>query len=119
MLEQPPGKAAHLPLGAGVRAGAEDDPQAELLRDAAVLGDVGAVLPVELALARLVLVPEEVGADRVEAHRLGHLQAVAPVLLGDARGMDLAAADDEGLVVEEEGGLADGEGVGGLGGTAV
>jgi hypothetical protein len=58
-----------------------------------------------------VKVPEEVSAHRVEAHGFGHAEAMPPVLAGDARGVDLAAADDEGLAIEKEGVGADGEGV--------
>ena len=38
--------------------------------------------PVELARLRLVQVPEQVGADRVQAHGPGHLQAMPPVFPG-------------------------------------
>src|SRR5947199_4673239 len=47
-------------------------------------------------------VPENVGADGVKAHRMGHTQAVLPILTRDSRVMHLAAANDEGLAVEQE-----------------
>ena len=95
VLEEPPGEAAHFPFGAGVGTGAEDNPESFFLGDAAELGDVGLAGEVEFAGLGFLHVPEHVGADRVEPHGAGHLEAVAPVFLGDARGVDFAAADLE------------------------
>ena len=96
------GIAAELPLRADVGAGAQDDVEALLLRFADELGDVVVAGEVVDAGVRLVHVPEDVGGDGVQAHRLGHAQAVAPVGARDARVMHLAGDDLEGLAVERE-----------------
>ena len=111
VFQEPPRGAAHFPLGAGVRAGPEQHPQAFLLREPAELRDVRLAAPVELAFARLVHVPEQIGANRVQPHRLAHFQAMRPILAGHARGVDLAAADLQALAAEQEIRIADGEGV--------
>ena len=53
--------------------------------------------------------PEGARAD--QAHRRGHLQTMPPILRGNTRRVDFAAADLEALTVEEEIIRADGEGV--------
>ena len=111
VFQQPPRRAAHFPFGAGIRAGPQDHPQALLLRDAAKLRVVRLAGPDVFAGPRLVQIPEQIGADGVQAHRLGHLQTVAPVFLRHARGVDFAAADLEPLAVEQKIIRADGEGV--------
>ena len=53
--------------------------------------NVVAAFPVERALGRLELVPENVDADGVEAHRPGFFDAVFPELIGYAGEMDFPA----------------------------
>ena len=89
----------------------QDHPQALLLRDAAELSRVGLAAPVELTRLRLVQIPEQIRADRVQAHRLGHLQPVTPVFHRHTRRVNFAAADLQALAVEEKIIRADGEGV--------
>ena len=96
--------AAEVPLGADVRARAAAAPTAprpatspDEARDVAVAGR-----EVEHALGGLVVVPEDVGRDRVAAHRLRHADAMAPVLRRDARRVHLAGDHLERLAVEQE-----------------
>ena len=102
ILEQPPRRTAHLPFGAGIRAGPENDPQPFFLGNLAKLGVVRLAGPDELAGLRLVQIPEQVGADRIEAHGLGEAEPLAPVFLGHAGGVDFAAADLEALAIQQE-----------------
>ncbi len=111
VLEHPPRRAAHFPFGAGIRAGPEDDPQALLLRDAAEFRVVRLAAPIKFSRPRLVQIPEEIRADGVQAHGFCHLQTLAPIRLGHARGVDFAAADLDFFSVEEKIIRADGEGV--------
>jgi hypothetical protein len=71
LLEEPCGIAAELPLRADVRAGAEDNVEAFLLCFAEELGDVALAGEVVDAGLGLMLVPEGVGGDGVQAHGLG------------------------------------------------
>jgi hypothetical protein len=100
--EQPPRQPAEIPFRADVRTGPEQHVEAFGLRGADVLGDIEIAAEIELALLRLVQVPEDVGAEGVEAHGAHFAHAVAPVGAGNARVMHLAGADQEGLAVEEE-----------------
>ena len=112
IFEEPRGKAAEFPLGAGVGAGTEDDVEAFLLGFADELGDVEVAGEVVDAGARLVGVPEDVGGDGVEAHGFGHAETVAPVGAGNAGVVHFAGDDAEGLAVEEELAVGGAEGVG-------
>jgi len=114
LLQQPPWQAAHFPFGARIRAGTQDDPQAFLLRELAEFGGVALALPVEAAFAPLVVVPEQIGADCVQAHGLDGFQAVLPVLARHAGEVHFAAADLQALAVQQEVGIADGEARGSL-----
>ena len=111
IFEEPGGKAAEFPLGAGVGAGAEDDVEAFLLGFADELGDVEVAGEVVDAGARLVGVPEDVGGDGVQAHGFRHAQAVAPVFARDAGVVHFAGDDAEGFAVEEELAIGGAEGV--------
>ena len=102
LVEQPPRKAAELPFGACVRARTKENPHALLLRDAAELGDILLAGEIVLSALHLVVVPEHVRADGVEAHRLAHLDAVTPVRARHAGEMELAAADLERLTVQQK-----------------
>ena len=114
-FEHPPRRAAHFPFGASIRAGAEDDPQTFLLRDAAKFRVIRLAAPDEFARLRFVHAPEQISADRIQPHRLGHLQPVTPIFLGHARRVDFAAADLEALAVEQKVIRADGESMFGAG----
>lgn len=105
------GRPAHVPFGAYVRAGAENDPQALFLAHFHEFGHVGEVLPVDLVGMRLDLVPEQVDADRVESHCFGHLEPVAPVFAGNAVEVQFSAAQDSLFAVDQETGFRDLEGV--------
>ena len=103
-------QSAKIPLGADIRAGAEEHPHPLVLRDADEARDVAvARREVEAALGLLVVIPEDVRRDGVEAHRLRHLDAVPPVLRRNARRVHLAGADLERLAVEEEVGGREGK----------
>ena len=100
--EEPGGQAAEIPLGAGVRAGAEDDIKAFLLGGADEGGDVVLAGEVVVPGRRLMDVPEDIGGDGVEAHGLRHLEAGVPVLAGDAGVVEFAGEDLIGVAVESE-----------------
>ena len=54
--------------------------RSELWRRACALGEVAAAAPVELALQRLVEIPEDVHLHHVQVVRLGLLEPAAPHL---------------------------------------
>jgi len=64
------------------------------------LANVVVVIPVELALSRLDLVPEDVDADGIQSHRPGFFDAIFPELERDAGGMNFAGDDFNGLAVD-------------------
>ena len=110
VAEQPGGKAAVVPFGADVGAGAHDRVQAffgngaqEPVKVEAAVGDPG--------IGRGgVLIPGHVGLDGVEAHLAGLDDAIAPRVRMDAEVVQSAGEDAVRLTVEEEVSLADGEG---------
>ena len=89
VFQQPPGQAAAVPFGAGIRAGTQNDPQAFLLRDAAKFRVVGLAGPDIFAGMRLVQIPKKIRADGVQAHCLGHLQTVSYTHLKSNRNVDI------------------------------
>ena len=109
VLQQPSRVAAELPLRADVRSGPQNDPQAFLLRLADELGDVIVAGEVVDARRLLVLIPEDVGGDGVQAHRPRHLETGVPVLAGNARVVHLAGDDAEGFAIEKKAATADRE----------
>ena len=102
ILEQPGRKAAELPLGAAVGAGAEIDVEAFLLGLAHELGDVVVAAEVVDAGLGLMHVPEDVGGDGVQAHGFCFAQAVAPVGTRHAGVVHLAGENAEGFAIELE-----------------
>jgi hypothetical protein len=58
-----------------------------------------------------VQIPEQIGANGVQAHRLGHLQTVTPVFPRDARCVDFATANLKRLAIEQKIVRADDESV--------
>ena len=95
--------APEIPLGADVGARAEQDPESLLLRKPDEAGDVPvARREVEHPLGGLVVVPEQVGADGVAAHRLRHPDAMRPILGRDSGRVHLAPDDLKGRPVEQE-----------------
>ncbi len=64
------------------------------------LADVVVILPVELALGGLDLIPEDVEAEGVEAHGAGFFDAVWPELKWDAGGVNFAGDDFNGVAVD-------------------
>jgi len=102
ILEQPSGEAAEIPLRANVGAGPHDHEQPLFLRRLDELAEVVVAAEIPLARRRLVNVPEHVRADRVQPHRLRHLQPRAPILVGNARIVHLAGSNDERLSVQHE-----------------
>ena len=100
LFKQPPRRAAHFPFRARIRAGAQDDPQSFFLCDAAKFGVVRLTAPIKFAGLRFVQIPKQIRAHRVQTHRFGHLQALAPIFFWHARGMNFAAANLETRAVE-------------------
>src|SRR4029077_18800665 len=58
--------------------------------------------PIEAALFPFVKIPEQIDTDRVQPHRLRHLQTMPPVLRRNAGEMEFAAPDDQGFAIEQE-----------------
>ena len=111
VLQQPGRKPAELPLGTHIGARPKNHIQAFLLRLTDEFGDV--VLPTEVVVARrrFVRIPEHVGGNGIEAHRLGHLQARSPIFTRHSGVMHLAGDDPKRLAIEHEVALLDGEAV--------
>ncbi len=101
-LEQPPGQAAHLPLGAYVWAGAQDHLHVVGLAELDKLAQVILAGEVKLALAGLVGIPERVQTHRIHAQGLAHLDALVPVLAGYTGVVELGSLYHKGLAVEQE-----------------
>ena len=80
--QQPRRQPTKVPLRAGVRAGAQDDVETLFLRGLDESGNVILAGEVILAWLRLVNVPEYVGGNGVQAHRLRHLQTRASTPAG-------------------------------------
>jgi hypothetical protein len=93
ILQQPPRQASKIILAADIGPGPDEHLQPFPLGLPTELGDVVLPRPVELPGFRLVLAPEDIGADGVQSERLGHLQAMLPVLAGDAGGVEFAAVN--------------------------
>ena len=103
VAQQVGGDAAEIPLGADVGPGPQQHPHALFLRDLDEAGDVAVRgAEVEHALGGLVEVPEDVGGNRVAAHRLRHPDSVTPVLGRDAGRVHFPGDDLERLSVEQE-----------------
>jgi integrase len=109
VFQQPPRRTAHLPFGARVRAGTQDDPQTFRLREATKFRDIRLTAPVKHARVRLNLVPEKIRADGVQTHRLRYLQAVTPIFARDTRGVNFSAANLKRMRVQQKIIRADGE----------
>ena len=109
--QKPPRQASHLPFGADVWSGTDNDVHAELARDATELRHVQIACKVEFSLGLLVDVPEYVDADSVHAEGFAHPDAMLPILAWDSRIVELCGFDDDRLSVEEESTFASGEGV--------
>jgi hypothetical protein len=90
---------------------AQDDVEAFFLGGFDEGGEIVLAGEVVVAGSGLVDVPEDVGRDGVEAHRLGHLEAGVPVLAGDAGVVEFTGEDLEGFAVEGEVVALGGEGV--------
>ena len=101
-VAQPRGEAAPVALAADVRSGTQDTVHVVVLEELVPRSDVVLALEVPLALGGLVLVPVVVGEDGVEAHGLGHLDALVPVLAGDALRVHLPAEHGELVAIKEE-----------------
>ena len=102
VLQQPRRIPAPLPLRAHIRTGPQNHVEPLALRLANELRYVVLTAEVVHAWAWLVNVPEYVGRDRVQPHRLGHAQPRTPVGTGNARVVYLPGDDAEGLPVEKE-----------------
>ena len=104
-------------LGAAVRTGPKKQPHALLLDEAKELWQIArAGLEIKSSLGYLVLIPENVSGDGVQAHRLRHLDTVPPILFRNAAGMNLARAHLKRFPVEQEIIRAKGEDMLGLAG---
>ncbi len=102
--------SARIPLGANVGADAHRNIEPQVLRRLEVSFEVLFPAEIEPVLLRLVVVPENVGLDRVESAPRHAQQAVAPKVLGHPRIMNgtrvqvrSLAADDEALAVKIDG----------------
>src|SRR5688572_16617727 len=93
--QQPRWNAAEVPFGTDIRAGTDDKKQASFLSDLCEAGDIEIAGEVELAGLLFVEVPEDVGGDRIQTHRLRFAKTVAPMFGWDARIVHFARADDE------------------------
>ena len=67
-----------------------------------ILGQVEVAGKIELAGLRFVQVPEDIRAERIQAHGAHLLHAVPPVLAGHAWIMHFAGADHERFAVQQE-----------------
>ena len=50
----------------------------------------------------LVIIPKEINADRIQPHRPRELQSMAPILLRYPGVVNLSAADDKRLSIEDK-----------------
>lgn len=100
---QPGGQAAAVPLGADVRAGAQQDVQALGAGEPQIAGQVEQAVEDERAVrVGLVEVPGDVRLHGVEAHQPGLAQPVGPQVGVDAEVVHRAGDDPERLTVQEE-----------------
>lgn len=115
--QQVRGKPPELPLGTDVRTGAQQGPHTLFLHQPEELPQVAiARLKIPDAGLTLVIVPEDVGGNGVASHRLGHLDAMLPILLRDTGGMDLPTDDLKRVAIEEKLLLTESKRVSGIGG---
>jgi hypothetical protein len=114
LFEQPPRIAAKFPFRATIWTGPQNHPQTFLLRKPHELRDVRVAGEMELTFARFVLVPENVDGNRVQSHRVHHLQAIGPVLVRNPARMHFASLDLKRFPVEQKIRVADGEGGSGV-----
>ena len=77
-------------------------PEAVILAKFHEPANVVAAIPIEFALGRLELVPENVDADGIESHGAGFFDSVFPELVRYAGGMYFAGDDFDGLAVDRE-----------------
>ena len=109
VAEEPCRESAAVELGADVGAGAHDRVQALFLHLAQETGEVEPPGRVEHARLGAVLVPGDVGLDRVEAHHAPHADAVAPLVGVDAEVMQGSGDHPVRLAVQKEVVLTDRE----------
>ena len=102
VLEQPGGIAAQFPFGADIGSGAQDHVQPLGLGVADEGDDVVLAAEVIDAGTRLMHVPEGIGGDGVQPHRLGLAQPVAPIGARDAGIVHLAGDHLMRLAVAQE-----------------
>ncbi len=95
----PVGKSAALPLRANIGTGPGDHVEAHVVDK---LDEVLKLRQVRLAFLRLVVVPEDVGLNGVEARCLELCQTVTPQRLGAARVMKRPAEDDRVFTIDRE-----------------
>ena len=100
--EEPGGEAAEFPFGADVRAGAENHPEPQLVRQREEAPHIQVAAEVEGALPALVEVPGHVGRHRVEATGLELDQTVAPAVARNAEVVHLTGEDAEGNAVQKK-----------------
>src|SRR6185437_13732878 len=96
-------QTAEIPFAADVRTGPQIHPHAFFRANADEAREVAAVArEVEHTGFRFQRVPHRIKRDGVEAHRLGHPDAVPPVFARNPDGMHFAASDHERLAVQQE-----------------
>jgi hypothetical protein len=73
------------------------------------LGHIGGSAEIKMTGLRLYAIPENIGANRIEAHGTCHTKPMLPIFLWDAGEMHFSAADQERLATEKKIALADGK----------
>ncbi len=104
---QPVGQAAVAGLGMHPRPGTQAQQQAGGVRQVDETPQVAPAAPVEATLLGLVVVPEDVAGDDVDAARLHAAQLVGPFAFGAARVVELAHHRQPGLAVALDEGAVD------------
>ena len=94
---------AEIILGATIRSGPQKQKHPLRLDQPEELRQVAcASLEIESPLGHLVMIPENVSGNGVQPHRLRHADAMPPILLRDAVGMNLSGPHLKRLAVQQE-----------------
>ena len=102
MFQRPPRNAAILDLRAAIRAGTQHDPHSIFLAKFQHAPHIRHAGEIKFPLLRLHLVPEQIKADRVQAHRLRLFDARVPILRLHTTEVHLARDQHRRLAVYEE-----------------
>src|SRR6185437_910963 len=102
IFQKPCWKAAELPFRARVWARSQEDVKMFILSKFQKSGEIGVAGEVVNTGSRFMNVPEHVGGNGVQSHRLSHLHALAPIFVRYTCVMDLAGYDLERLMIQLE-----------------